>query len=177
MNKLFPNQQENEQVFLILRQHWSILAAKIVVWFVFALIPFGLRFLVSAMMPDLLAPPYVYVYRIFEVLYALFLLLSLLMSWAMYYLNLHVVTNERIVDIEQKTPLHHTVAELHMINVQDVTAEVKGLLATVLNYGNVYIQTAAETERFVFNNVANPTKVSKQILELYDKTPKNRTTH
>ena len=171
--KLFPNQDENEKIYLVFHQHWSILAARLVVWFVFALIPIGLRLLVSATMPDLYEPPFVYIYRLMEVVYVLFLLLGLLMSWAMYYLNFHILTNERIVDINQKTPLHHTISELHLNKVQDVTAEVRGLLPTILNYGNVYIQTAAETERFVFNNVANPTMVSKQIMELYDQLPKN----
>jgi hypothetical protein len=91
--------------------------------------------------------------------------------WVLYYLNVNIVTNERVVDITQKSLLHHTIAELHLNRIQDVTAEVHGFFETFLDYGNVHLQTAGETERFVFSRVANPTKISKMILDLYEQLP------
>ena len=101
----------------------------------------------------------------------MFLFLGLLTIWVIYYLNVHIITNERVVDITQPGILHHTISELHLSRVQDATAEIKGFLHTFLDYGNVYLQTAGETERFVFSEIPNPTKVEKLILDLYEQLP------
>ena len=49
------------------------------------------------------------------------------------------------------------------------TAEVKGVLHTLLDYGNVHVQTAGEVERFHFEDIPNPNGVAKMILELAEK--------
>ena len=104
----------------------------------------------------------------------MFLILGLLILWVMYYLNMQIITNQRIVDITQDSLIHHTISELHLSHIEDVTAEVDGLLGTFLDYGNVYVQTAAETERFVFDRVPNPTAVEKMILDLYESLPEDQ---
>src|SRR3989338_6513153 len=92
----------------------------------------------------------------------------------MYYLNVQIITNQRIVDITQDSLIHHTISELHLSNIEDVTAEVKGLFGTFLDYGNVYVQTAGAAERFVFDRVPNPTAVTKMILDLYETLPEDQ---
>jgi len=41
-----------------------------------------------------------------------------------------------------------------------------GFLATMFNYGTVYIQTAGARQRFVFENIPEPRIVAKKIMEL-----------
>jgi hypothetical protein len=86
---------------------------------------------------------------------------------------MQIITSERIVDVTQKSLIHHTISELHLNNIEDVTAEIRGIFGTFLNYGNVYVQTAAETERFIFDKVPNPAAVEKMILDMYEKLPKD----
>jgi hypothetical protein len=90
----------------------------------------------------------------------------------MYYLNIQIITNERIVDITQRSLIHHTTSELHLSRIEDVTAEVSGVFGTLLDYGHVYVQTAGETERFIFHQVPNPQALVKLILDLYEQLPK-----
>lgn len=169
--KLFPGQQEDEKIFLIIRQHWFVFFRKFLGWLIFlAILIIGDR-LVKFYLSDFLKPPYVNIVNLVELVYLMFLLLGLFILWIIYYLNIQIVTNERVVDITQKSLLNHTISELHLNRIQDVTAEVHGLLPTMLDYGNVYLQTAAETERFTFQDVPNPTKVSKLILNLYEQLP------
>jgi len=89
----------------------------------------------------------------------------------MYYLNIQIITNQRVVDITQHSLVHHMISELHLSRIEDVTAEVSGVLGTFLDYGDVFVQTAGETERFVFHNVANPQRIEKIILDLYEQLP------
>jgi ABC-type multidrug transport system fused ATPase/permease subunit len=168
---LFPGQQENEQIYMVLRPHWFIFFLKFLAWLLFAAILVFLDWFIDSFVPGLKSSPYVEYVNLAKSVYLMFLMLGLFILWIMYYLNMQVITNERVVDITQKSLLHHTVSELHLTNIEDVTAEVKGLFGTFLNYGNVYVQTAAETERFIFDHVPNPAKVEKTILDLYEKLP------
>ncbi len=168
---LFPGQQDNEQIYMILRPHWFTLVLKFLAWLLFAsFLPIS-DMLINRFAPGLNSDPYVGYVNLIQSVYLMFLMLGLLILWIMYYLNMQIITNERIVDITQKSLLHHTISELHLTNIEDVTAEIKGVFGTFLNYGNVYVQTAAETERFIFDKVPNPAAVEKMILDLYEKLP------
>jgi len=165
---LFPGQQANEKIYLIIRQHWFMLVSKLAAWALFLAILIVGDMLVARFVPILLTSPYVEYFSLFKSVYVMTLLLGLLIVWVMYYLNVQIVTNERIVDITQTSLLHHTISELHLSNLQDVTGEVKGLFPTLLNFGDVYLQTAGESKRFEFCMVPNPTAVEKLILDLYE---------
>jgi len=168
---LFPGQQDNEQVYMVLRQHWMVLFGKIAVWIMFVAILMGSDYAISQYAPGLKNAPYAQIVNLIKSIYLMFLVLGLLIVWVMYYLNVQIITNERIVDITQVSLLHHTISELHLSRIEDVTAEVNGIFPTFLNYGNLYVQTAGETERFEFEKIPNPAQVNKLILDLYEKLP------
>ncbi|OGE80028.1 MAG: hypothetical protein A2660_02955 [Candidatus Doudnabacteria bacterium RIFCSPHIGHO2_01_FULL_45_18] len=170
-HNLFPGQQENEEVLLITRPHWMVFLGKIIFWMIFVGILFLADWAIANYAPILNTEPHVNWINLLKNIYLMFLILGLLILWVMYYLNLQIITNERVVDVTQTSLLHHTVSELHLSNIEDVTAETKGLLGTFLDYGNVYVQTAAETTRFVFDRVPNPAAVEKLILDLYEALP------
>lgn len=71
-----------------------------------------------------------------------------------YYLDVYIITNERIVNIEQNGFFKREISELHLHQIQDVSAKVNGFLPTIMHYGDVFIQTAAERENFVFANLS-----------------------
>jgi uncharacterized membrane protein YdbT with pleckstrin-like domain len=89
--------------------------------------------------------------------------------WTDNYLDVWTLTNERIINREQKGLFNRVVSELELIRIQDITVEQKGFLATILGYGNVYIQTAGEMERFIFEQVPHPYKISKAIQNINEK--------
>lgn len=82
-----------------------------------------------------------------------------------YWLDVFIVTDKRILDINQKGLFNRTVSELRLYRIQDVTAEVKGVLHTLLDYGEVHVQTAGEEERFHFEDIPHPNQLAKTILE------------
>ena len=174
MVPLFPGQQENEEIYLILRPHWFIFLGKFLAWLLFAAILVFVDWAINQYAPTLKTEPYVNYVNLAKSIYLMFLVLGLLILWVMYYLNMQIITNERIVDVTQRSLLHRTVSELHLNSIEDVTAETKGIFGTFLDFGNVYVQTAAETERFVFDHVPNPALVEKTILDLYEKLPQQQ---
>jgi hypothetical protein len=168
----FPGQQDNEEILLVIREHWVVLLQRLLAWLVFVIIFFLMNWAIDQFLPSLKQDQNLYYFDLFKDVYFMFLALGLLMVWVIYYLNVQIITNERIVDITQNSLIHHTISELHLSRIEDVTSEVIGLFGTFLNYGNVYVQTAGETERFTFSRVPNPAKIEKMVLDLYEQLPK-----
>ncbi|MBI4092940.1 MAG: PH domain-containing protein [Candidatus Kerfeldbacteria bacterium] len=164
----FPGMHPDEQILLLRRKHWSVVAHKLLRYLGLALVPplvflalnlFGVRYEIDA---DNLS----------GVLLALGLSIYLLVLWMMffhdwldYYLDALIVTTERIVRIEQRGLFNRVVADLTLDRVQDVTVETKGFVQTFLHYGSLHIQSAAERERFVFSDIPEPELVKAEILK------------
>jgi len=85
--------------------------------------------------------------------------------WIDYYFDVWIITTERVINVEQKGMFSRRVSELSYAKVQDITTEVLGFLPSMLNYGDVYVQTAGEQERFVFRTVSDPYHIKNIIAE------------
>ncbi len=168
MHKLFPSQEPDEKIYIAVREHWVLLALKLVVWAVFFVIPVGFYRLAPGVAPSLFEGQLGTITTLFSQVYGLFLLLSLFLIFIMYYLNIHVITNLRIVDIDQVGLFSHVVSELHIDKLEDVTSQTNGVLGTMFDFGAVLIQTAGTVERFDFENVPHPGQLEKLIIDLYE---------
>lgn len=167
----FPTQRPNEHVVVLLRRHWTTLAFAVMRFLLGALLPIILVGVLHYLFPDATVMPGTLAYVLFVLglsLYYLFMLLAYFHSFIDYHLDIWVVTDERIVAVEQEGLFRRVTSELNIMNVQDVTSEVHGKLATFLNFGNVHIQTAGQRERFIFEEVPEPAHVAKIILQVHD---------
>jgi uncharacterized membrane protein YdbT with pleckstrin-like domain len=77
------------------------------------------------------------------------------------------------LNIEQTGLFKRVIAELRLYRIQDVSSTVKGMIPTFFNYGNVDIQTASNEDHFNFEQIPNPTYVSKMIMEYAEKDRQN----
>ncbi|HEX3095910.1 MAG TPA: PH domain-containing protein [Patescibacteria group bacterium] len=170
--KLFPSQQPNEKILLVVREHWFRLAFKVLIIVVLSLLPVIFKLLLVDTDLFTRSQTAIAISQTVFGLYYLVLLVALFVVFALYYLNIHIVSEERVVDIDQVGLLFHQVSELNVEKIEDVTSQTAGIFGNFLNYGTVYIQTAGTVERFEFNNVAEPEKVASIILELYEKREK-----
>lgn len=174
LRRLFPSQLEDEHIYLVVREHWIRLLFKIIIWFLFALALILFQRFGKEYIPGLFEGVPGIIISLFTQIYTLFLILSLLIIWELYYLNIQIITNLRIVDIDQVGLFAHTVSELHIENIEDVTSKTTGLMGTIFNYGQVFVQTAGTVEHFVFENIPNPAAVERLVLDLYEHIPKNQ---
>lgn len=164
--KKFIAQKSYEKIIYLLRRD-VIVFIKEMIFFIFLLIlPFGFWYFLYVTFP---------IFFENTIIYPLLVLLTstyLLTVWLLfynafidYYLDFWIVTNDRIINVEQHL-FSRVISELDLYKIQDITAEIKGFLPTLFNYGNVYIQTAGTKERFVFEEVPNPHQVANKIMEL-----------
>lgn len=166
----FPTQRPNENVIALMRRHWTKLASAILRLVASALLPVVILIVFLTIMAveiEINGLPYVLLVLGLS-LYYLFALLAYFHSFIDYHLDIWVVTDQRIVAIEQEGLFRRVISELNIMNVQDVTSEVHGKVETFLNFGNVHIQTAGERARFVFEDVPHPAEVAKIVLQAHE---------
>lgn len=76
-----------------------------------------------------------------------------------------LVTNKGVVQIIQYAPFNRKISRLSMANVEDVNVEQRGVLASMLDYGTLTIQTAGQEDNFVFGMCPKPDHYANQIIE------------
>lgn len=174
LNKFeLPNKRPGEKTMLILRRHWYVLFMLGLQAVIFLSIPIIFYVFIKIESPDLLTGELSLPLLVLGgSIYYLFIWMFLFNSFIDYYLDVWIVTTERIINIEQKNLFHRTISEKNLDRMQDITSEVKGVIPTFLNFGTVYIQTAGTTERFVFKEVPNAPEITQQILRIIEASKK-----
>jgi uncharacterized membrane protein YdbT with pleckstrin-like domain len=166
-----PNNIPNEQMIKVVRRDFFILFKKLVVLLFLIIMPFLFLALLVYTQPDLLTGEVSYPLIVIGLsAYYLFAWLFFFFSFIDYYLDVWIITNERIIAIEQKGFFSRTIAEQRLYRIQDVTSDLKGILPTILNYGEVHVQTAGEVQRFIFSQVPDPEGIRSIIIQLAEKS-------
>jgi len=98
-----------------------------------------------------------------SVFLGLYLALRLFVTW---YWNAFVVTNYRVIDVDQHGLFDRVVSEATFDKIQDVSYHVKGMCGTMLRYGTIVVQTAGATTNLELSCVRDPKEVHHLITEL-----------
>lgn len=165
--KNLPNARPGEETILFLRRHWIDIFRIFSFTSFLLIIPLFLGSILFFTQAPILQHP-VLSPLLFSLLGA-YLLIVLIVTFTEitdYWLDVWIVTNERIINSEQLGLFNRIVSEVYLHQIQDITSEQRGFLGTFLTFGNVYIQTAAERERFMFKNIDNPDTIKIRISEL-----------
>ncbi|MEK7130170.1 MAG: PH domain-containing protein, partial [Patescibacteria group bacterium] len=169
----FSHLDENEKVSLVLRKHPFVLLGMALKGFLMLFFPPILYLAIYIFSPETLEfsegslAPYLAVLG--ASLYYLFLWLFLFIHWLEFYLDVWVVTNERVINVDQRRLFSRRVSEVRLVQVQDVTTEVEGFFHTFIKFGDIDLQTAAEQGKFTFKNIPNPDSVREVIVKLMEK--------
>ena len=162
----FRGKREDEEIIVMLRRHWVILLVEFLplIIMLFALLagsiftPFLIEFL-----PIEVSPKF---FNLISSFLFMFYWIIVFVVWIDYYLDVWIVTDQRIVNIEQFGLFRREISELDHGKIQDVTTEVHGLIPTLLKFGYVHIQTAGSRTRFEFKQVPNPVLVRTMVMKL-----------
>ncbi|MGD9891722.1 MAG: hypothetical protein AB7R89_12490 [Dehalococcoidia bacterium] len=79
--------------------------------------------------------------------------------WYKHQHDLWIVTNQRLLDVYRRNFFDQRVSSADLVNVQDISVEKNGVLATLFNFGDVRCQTAGAQGGFVLSGVPNPARV------------------
>jgi len=167
--------EPGEHVVMEARKHWFLFLAELLPFAILAVLPFALPKLLMLASP---LAPYAGLFDYHTTLARAGLGVWLLISWTLawstftrYFLNVWVLTNQRIVDIKQRGYFSRSVSSLFLSRVQDVTTNVVGVLPSLLNIGDIKVQTAAEDIEFIMHGIPRPEQMRDIILRYVSTKP------
>lgn len=156
--------EPGEVVLLEVRKHWFVLAAELGFCVLGALLP-AVLYAIGTALPVTLSTPGngLLLFATLYTLWVLVLVVIMAYLWTDYYLDLWIVTNQRIIDVEQRGLFSREVATMQLSKIQDITTDVHGFIATMMGFGDVHVQTAGNEREFVIRGVYNPDQTRMQL--------------
>jgi len=164
---------QGENVILEVRKHWIVFAGQAIGLLFTAFLPFILYTVFKIFTPKILELNIVSnPHALFLFGYSLWLLalwLSFYINWTKYYLDVWYVTQKRIIAVDQRHIFDRGISNLRFDKIQDVTIDVKGFLPTLLNFGDIKVQTAGEDNyEFTMTVVRRPEEVRRVIFNQHN---------
>jgi uncharacterized membrane protein YdbT with pleckstrin-like domain len=156
--------QDDEHILLVVRKHWLVL--KLAMLPVVLVGFFGFVFIQALIgnASDALG-------AFINSLWLLGTWMLLFTIWTNYFLDTWVITDKRIIDIDQRTLFNRAVSTIRVERIQDARVEVNGFLPTLFGYGNLRIQTAGADDEFIFiDGIPEPERVKNVIMEYVDRS-------
>lgn len=150
--------QENEGVLLICRRHWIYLWPRSVLMAAFALVPVvaaGVLLGKAGQFDGIAAK----IYGVASLIWLVYWAARILLNWYRYHNDIWVITNQRLIDSTKTSPFKLTMSTADLVNIQDMTVERDGVLRTMLDYGDIICQTAADVQEFRLTGIPRPRDV------------------
>lgn len=159
----FQGQEPGEKIILFLRRHPIVLVIRMVG----LLIAYFTPVIISLVFFDKIINYKFLTFYFFALsLWTILIWLVAFYSFTMYTLDVWIITDKRILDSNQHGFFNRTVSELHISRIQDITVKTDGPLQTVINFGDLFIQTAGTEERFMFLQIPRPLFVKDTIMDM-----------
>lgn len=158
----FEAQTENEEIILTVRAHPITLIPVIINGLVLFILIFCLNFV----LPQLLNTEQILFFNLFAFIIFVSYLWFNFLTW---YFNIGIITNHRVIDVDFHSILYKEVTYTNLNKIEDVTAKGGGFIASVFNFGNVFIQTAGTEVNVEFMNIPRPSFVAKIVNGLLNK--------
>lgn len=153
MDYTFEGQRNDEDVIFVQKRHpWVLSKAGfigigLIVILIAAYLIFGASLITSILLILVI---------IFVIAYGGYL-------WFLYNNYLYILTNQRLIIMEQMSLFTRRLNESELDKIQNVTVEVKGIMKTMLNFGNIKITTAGVDPVMSLQNVENPYEIQQTI--------------
>ena len=163
-NYTFEGKRQDEEVEIFLYGHWIIITLKTIFYALLAFVPVVPLLIFSS---SLLSNGILDIALFFLVAYWMIIWSLYFYEVMIYLLDTWIVTDQRILDIVQKSFFYRNVAELDITKVQDITVVTRGIIQTAFDFGDVEIESAgAALNKFRFRQVAHPNLVKDRIMKL-----------
>lgn len=156
--------REGEKILATHRRHMIVLLFEVIPICFFLLAIIGVASFAVSQIPDDLSPllPVVLLGALF---FTNLFWIALFVVLTDFYLDIWIVTDKRVIAVEQKGFFSRSVSEFELGKIQDITVTVHGIIPTLLRYGDLTVRTASEHENFTFRQVPRPNDVKDELLK------------
>jgi uncharacterized membrane protein YdbT with pleckstrin-like domain len=156
--------QAEERILEVERRHWFTMFLEVVKFGLGIAVAFSLPVIVRLTTPDFFLA-YQDFFFLGSALLAELCWIFLFIQVADYYLDVWIITNQRLILIELQGLFNRTLTSVDFKNIQDVSSHLVGLIPMILKYGDVTIQSAGTRGEFVFKQVPDPEAAKERILK------------
>ncbi len=157
LNQLKPG----EQVIIVVREY---LITKLGVFTILAAVYFGLLFFMYSLLSGGFATSIVFIVGLFGIALYIF------RTFMIWYLDVMIVSHQRLLDIDQRGMFNKTVQEIQWKVVEDVVYQQRGVFQSVFNYGTVIVKTNNADISVELHHVYNPKRI-RDIISEYAQNP------
>ncbi len=165
-NVIFESQQNDEKLYFLLRRHPITNLGWVLSAIIFLLIPIIAMLLIESYFLD----PFAFIPAKYQmVVILLWYLLTMLYtfeSFIVWYFNVYIITDKRIIDVDFKGLWGKRISEALLNSVEDVTYETHKFWHILFDYGDIFMQTAAERTEFEFHSIPKPALVHDKLTDL-----------
>lgn len=151
----FDNQRNDEEIVLMNRRHPWVLAKTGLITIAAILVVVIAFMIVGA---SLISSVVLVVGLIFVLIYGF-------IRWFVYSNDIYILTNERVINIDQGGFFTRRVTEAELVNILNVSYEIKGPVKSLLNFGDISVDTSGSDRNFlVLENIENPHFIQEKIV-------------
>ena len=154
------NQRPDEEIIFFMRQHPWVLARS-AFWLILIVLAGFLSFLIGG---------FGTISLIIIVCLGIFGLFYISRSWYAYTNDLFVLTNQRLIKIDQQGFFSRRVSETELDNVYNINYEIKGVIKSLLNFGDIKISTVGDdVSTITILNIENPHYIQEKVMDYHRK--------
>lgn len=158
----FRGRRENEKVIVVVKYHSWLLMPIVYIWIlVFALIAVGFYFFGASKITSIAITVLVVT-----------ALLNTVYRWFIWNSGNYIITNQRVIRIEQLSLFNREISEAEIDRIQEISTEIKGPIRTMFGFGTVKIQTASNSGKVDLEDITKPYDI-QQIIAGIQKSPKD----
>lgn len=152
------NLKEDEVILMVVKRHWIVFVMLGIYFFSGLVITFIIWWLFG----------FWFWWNMINIVIWLFFSLFLFIEWLNHELDMYIVTNNRIIWIEQIAFLNRWVTETNLGQVQEVNSKNTWLLSNLLNYWTLSIQTAWSKTTLQMAYCSDTIQTQRKILNIVD---------
>lgn len=165
---LLPDQKPNEKVLYVIRRHWFSYLPHLFIALITGILFVGL-FITMAYYLSNLSGMTVISMTIFASIAILSVLFILLYGFVDHYLDIFIITDQRIIDIKQGGLFRQEQREVHLLDIENVNAQVTGVFGVLLKFGDIEVLHGGDQENIVIQDLPRAAKVARIIMRLHTK--------
>lgn len=162
---LLPSNEHNEKILIFARAHPISFINRVFLFTALFLVPF-------IVVPFWFGTVKTQLAVLIVCFYYLIWIDMAFIEWFKFYYDFLIVTARQLIVVNQKGLFERVIYQCHLSQVEESTADVKGVTQSMFNYGNIKIQTAGPQEHIVIRAIAKPFEISERIMKLHDEVLK-----
>ena len=159
---------KDEQIKNITRRHPLAFFLETLALIVLALLPYLFYYVYVMYSPDtatfVMQNMYVFLYCYAIWILGLWVLFAL--CWTDHYLDVWIITDGRIIDVEQYGLFRRRINTYRFDNIQDIVILNQNWHQKIFGYGSLQIITKGDSKKFLIGEVRHPQKVKDLIISL-----------